>query len=203
LIPRVGVPHYFARWKDFCSYVEVMRDCKAIQNTKDIHWDIRPRPQTGTIEFRVCDMPPTLEHAMAIAALARCLVVGALRLLERKPKLRHGDRRSFWILPENKWLAARYGLQAECIRTPGGKKTPLKEELASLVERLSPIAEENGDSEFLAPFRKLDKYISGSERQRSRFREAGNWQAVSEEMRTVFAQELDAAAKSLAEQKSE
>jgi carboxylate-amine ligase len=147
-------------------------------------------------------MPPTLEQALAITALARCLVVGALRLLERKPKLRHGDRRSFWILPENKWLAARYGLQAECIRTPGGKKTPLKDELASLVDRLSPIAEENGDSEFLAPFRKLDAYISGAERQRNRFREAGNWQAVAEEMRLVFTQELDAIAKSLGEKKT-
>jgi carboxylate-amine ligase len=199
LVPQVGVPHYFRQWKDFCKYVEVMRSCGAIHNTKDIHWDIRPRPKTGTIEFRVCDMPPTLSHAFALVALMRSLVRGAVHLLEKKPKLLRGDRRSFWILPENKWLAARYGLDAQCIRTPGGRRRPLRDELASLVARLTPFSEEFGDSSFLDPFRSLDRFESGAERQRRTFREAGDWRAVSEAMRAQLAQDIETHAKEVME----
>jgi carboxylate-amine ligase len=107
LSPNVGVPHYFPKWNDFANYVEVMRACRAIRNTKDIHWDIRPRPQTGTIEFRVCDMPGSLADTFAIVALIRALVTAAQRTLEEKPRLRRGDLRTYWVVPENKWLAAR------------------------------------------------------------------------------------------------
>jgi carboxylate-amine ligase len=193
LVPRYGVPHYFASWKDFCRYVEVMRDCQAIHNTKDIHWDIRSRPQSGTVEFRVCDMPARLSQVFAIVALVRCLVVGAQRLLEEKPNLRQGDLRRYWIVPENKWLAARYGLQAQCIRTPGGKRQTLQAEVAGLVERIIPIAEEFGDAPFLAVLQDLEHYETGAQRQRRIYRDAGNWKAVVDDMRARLVQELEEA----------
>jgi carboxylate-amine ligase len=193
LTPHVGVPHYFTRWKDLCSYVEVMRACQAIRNTKDIYWDIRPRPQTGTIEFRICDMPPSLAHTLALVALIRCLVIAARRVLEEKPRLRRGDLRSYWIVPENKWLAARYGLRAQCIRTPGGKRQPLAREVATLIDRLRPIAQETGDAPFLAALQPVEQLESGADRQRRLYRESGNWKAVVDDMRLRLAQELDAA----------
>ena len=64
-----------------------MRDSKAIASFKDIYWDIRPRPDFGTLEFRICDMPATLALTFAIVALTRCLVSATLNLLKRFKKL--------------------------------------------------------------------------------------------------------------------
>ncbi len=145
LLPHAGVPRYFGNWKEFRTFCRVMQDCKTIQSFKDIYWDIRPRPDFGTIEFRICDMPPTLSATLGIVALTRCMVVAALRLLTEKPHLSRGDTRRHWIAVENKWLATRYGLQAMYIRTPAGKRRPLAKDVSELVDRLMPIAREMGD----------------------------------------------------------
>jgi carboxylate-amine ligase len=192
LTPHAGPPHYFPGWKEFCEYVETMRACEAIRNTKDIYWDIRPRPQQGTVEFRVCDVPPSLAVTLGIAALVRTLVVAAQRLLEEKPRLRRGDLRRYWVAPENKWLATRYGLAAQCILTPGGKRQPLARGLGELLDRLGPVAEELGDAPFLSVLRPAEESTSGSDRQRQVYRETGNWKAVIDDMKQRLAQELQA-----------
>ncbi|HLJ93627.1 MAG TPA: YbdK family carboxylate-amine ligase [Gemmataceae bacterium] len=193
LTPHAALPHYFPGWKEFRTYVDVMRACEAIQNTKDIYWDIRPRPQTGTIEFRICDMPASLAHVLGLAALIRCLVIASQRLLQEKPRLRRGDLRRYWIAVENKWLASRYGLQAQCIRSPGGKRQPLARDLEELFERLLPIARETGDAPFLAALQPLDRFESGADRQRRLYRDSGKWKDVLDDMRSRLAQELDGA----------
>jgi carboxylate-amine ligase len=198
LTPHAGVPHYFASWKDFCGYVETMRACGGVRNTKDIYWDIRPRPQQGTIEFRICDMPPSLGVTLGLVALVRGLVIAARRLLEERPRLARGDLRRYWVVPENKWLAGRHGLRAECILSPGGKRQPLAQGLAELLERLGPIARETGDDPFLAALGPPERFESGAERQRRLYREAGDWKAVVADMRQRLAQELEAAPDSAA-----
>ncbi len=191
LTPLAGVPHYFANWADFCTYAEVMRECQAIRATKDLYWDIRPRPQQGTIEFRICDVPPTLAQTFAIVALIRGLSIATLRLLQDRPKLRRGDQRRYWVVPENKWLATRYGLQAQCIRTPGGKRQSLGREAADLIERVMPIAQETGDAPFLAALGPVAQMESGSDRLRRLYRETGDWKAVITDMKQRQAHELD------------
>lgn len=191
LTPHAGVPYYFTNWKDFGGYVEVMRACRAIENTKDIYWDIRPRPQQGTIEFRICDMPVTLGVVLGLVALVRALVIASLRLLEEKPRLRRGDLRRYWIVPENKWLAARYGLQAECIRTPGGRRQPLARELTALLERLLPVAREAGDEVYLASLQPVEQFELGADRLRRIYRDSGSWKAVVDDMKRRWAQDLE------------
>ena len=191
LTPGSDLPHYFPNWQGFQDYVEVMRACEAIVSTKDIYWDIRPRPKTGTIEFRICDMPATLEYALALAALIRCLVIASQRKLEDKPRLRRGDLRRYWIAVENKWLASRYGLKAQCIRTPGGRRQPLVRDLGKLLQRLLPIAQETGDEPFLTALMPLKNFESGADRQRRLFRDSGDWKAVINDMKERLAQELN------------
>jgi len=191
LLPHSGVPLPFHKWKEFRTYCQVMRDCKAINSFKDIYWDIRPRPDFGTLEFRICDMPPTLSLTMAIVALTRCLVISCLNLLKDRPAVRRGDARRHWIAGENKWLATRYGLGALYIRTPAGKRRPLKKDLAELVERMLPIASSHGDETFLAPLQNLDKFESGADAARTLFRQTGNWRALTDAMIRRFADELD------------
>ena len=190
MLPHAGVPRHFSKWKDFRSFCKIMRECNALQSFKDLYWDIRPRPDFGTIEFRVCDMPPTLPITLGLVALTRCLVISSLRLLEERPHLRSGDTRRHWIAVENKWLATRYGLAGMCIRTPGGRKRRLGQDVADLITRLSPIARETGDHPFLAALQPIDKFESGAARQRRIYREAGGGKTVVDDLKSAFADGL-------------
>lgn len=195
-LPHAGLPRYFARWKDFRAYFRVMRECQAIQSMKDIYWDIRPRPDFGTIELRVCDMPATLETTLALVALVRTLAIASQRLLEDHPRLQRGDIRRHWIAVENKWLATRYGLQAMYIRTPAGKRRPLKQDIAELLDRLLPIAREAGDDVFLSSLLPLDQFESGADRQRRLYRESGESRPLVEDLVSRLSAELDETGKS-------
>lgn len=192
MLPHAGVPRYFARWKDFRNFYQVMRGCNAMQSLKDIYWDIRPRPDLGTIEFRICDMPPTLAAVLGLTTLIRCLVINCLRLQEERPRMRRGDMRRHWIAVENKWLAARYGLDGMCIRTPGGKKRRLRHDVSDLIERLTPIARETGDHVFLAGLQPIVQGASGADEQRQLIRETGNWKTVTDVLTRRLVDELGA-----------
>jgi carboxylate-amine ligase len=193
LLPHAGVPPYFADWPDFCEYCRVMHACGAIQSTKDIYWDIRPRPQQGTVEFRICDVPASLEVLLGLVALIRTVVVAAGQKLTEGPDGEGGDPRRHWIAVENKWRATRYGLKAQCIRTPGQAFRTLGEDVDRLLEQLAPIAQEGGDESFLGVLRPAGSFETGSERQRRLYRSTGDWKAVTAEMVGRWAEELGTA----------
>jgi len=191
LLPHAGLPLYFSNWKDFRNYCKVMKDCQTIASFKDIYWDIRPRPDFGTIEFRICDIPMTITETLRLVALIRSLTVSGLRLLQERPRLRRGDIKRHWIAVENKWLAIRYGLQAMYIRTPSGKRRPLAKDLADLIERLMPIAHEFGDDKYLAGLKPVDKIDTGADRQRRQYREKGNWKGLVDYMAAQLLHDLE------------
>jgi carboxylate-amine ligase len=191
LLPHAGLPLYFSNWKDFRNYCKVMMDCHTITSFKDIYWDIRPRPDLGTIEFRICDIPLTITETLRLVALIRSLTVSGLRLLQERPRLRRGDIKRHWIAVENKWLATRYGLQAMYIRTPTGKRRPLVKDLTDLIDRLMPIAREFGDDKYLASLQPLSKLETGADQQRRVYREAGNWKALVDFMTKQLLHDLE------------
>ncbi|HVP73998.1 MAG TPA: YbdK family carboxylate-amine ligase [Phycisphaerales bacterium] len=178
LVAHSGVPPQFQNWRDFRTYCQVMRDCNALQSFKGIKWDIRPRPDLGTIEFRICDAPASLDVAMALSAIIRSLVISTRRLMAENPDAQRSDRRREWINTESRWLAARYGLAATYIRTVKGKRRALGTELAELVERLMPVARESGDHAHIMRILPIEKFETGAERQRALYREKGGWQAL-------------------------
>lgn len=193
LLPHAGLPLHFSNWKEFRNYCNVMSDCDTINSFKDIYWDIRPRPDFGTIEFRICDLPLTITETLRLVALIRCLTISGLRLLRDRPRLRRGDIKRHWIAVENKWLATRYGLQALYIRTPSGKRRPLVKDLADLIERLMPIAREVGDEKHLAALQPVAKLQTGADRERHHFRETGNWKGLVDFMSKQLLQDLESA----------
>lgn len=192
LVPHSGVPGVFSDWDDFIEYYTVLRNAGAYESVKSIKFDIRPRHDLGTIEFRICDMPDTLDAVFSLAALTRALAVWALRLLEEKPQLSHADRRRQWITTQNKWLAARHGLKAPHIRTLSGKPRILSDEIRSLLERVAPAAESFGDRRFLDLWKSLDRFETGATRQRRLYREHGAWEPVVHDMVQRLAHALKA-----------
>jgi len=123
-LPTAGLPFQFDTWPQFEAYVGDMLATGVISEFKEIRWDIRPSPALGTVEIRICDGLPTLDEVAAIAALTQCLVVDLNRRLEA------GQALPPWHVQENKWRAARYGLDAQVIldapepRAAGHRRPP-------------------------------------------------------------------------------
>lgn len=178
LVPHSGVPGHFESWTRWRDYVQTMREGGLMKSHRDPKWDIRPRPDLGTIEFRVCDTPDSLTTAAGLAALTRAMVIWAQRLLEERPQLSSGDIRRQWFAVENKWLAARFGTEAMYIRPAGDKRRPLSQGILDLIERLTPIAEESGDGPLLRGLSQIVNGETGAARQRRLYREAGAWPAL-------------------------
>jgi carboxylate-amine ligase len=191
LVPHAGIPPTMGRWRDFRTYCSVMSDSGAMKSIKDIKWDVRPRPDLGTLEFRICDMPYSVDRILTLSALTRGLAIVTQRLLEARPKAGRADSRRQWISIENRWLAARYGLNAVYIRTPTGKRRPLRQDLTELLPRVEDVARDSGDARYLAPLRDVSRVDSGADRQRRAYRDAGDWGFVMRELIAQFARELD------------
>jgi carboxylate-amine ligase len=190
LAAHAGVPPQFSNWQGFRRYCEVMHEANIIQRTKDIYWDIRPRPRFGTIEFRIFDAPATLAWLLGLVAFTRCLAIDTLARLADRPPSEQADPYRLWLAQENRWLASRYGLAANCLRRPGGKHATLLDDTDALFERLAPVAEKSGEAAYLAALQPLDKAETGAERQRRLYRDSGTWQAVIEDMKTRWVEEL-------------
>jgi carboxylate-amine ligase len=189
---HAGVPPHFASWEEFGRFCRALGDCGLIESTKDLYWDIRPRPLLGTIEFRIFDAPPSLSIALGLAALARCLVIDGLRCLRESPHLRAGDPVNHWIATENKLVGARFGLRGECVRCLGCKRRTLAKDTEALLDRLSPVARAAGEETYLNALRP-EQFECGADWQRSLYRQTGSWRAVVDAMRGRWASELPAA----------
>jgi carboxylate-amine ligase len=145
-LPTAGLPHQLAGWGEFEAYMDTLISAKTIRSIREVWWDIRPHPNFGTIELRICDGMPTLGEISAVAALSQCLVHRLDTLIDRGYTL---PRPKQWIVRENKWRAARHGMDAEVILDEHGRTQRAGEAVRDLVEELSPVADRLGCTEEL------------------------------------------------------
>ncbi|GAA4318094.1 glutamate--cysteine ligase [Klenkia terrae] len=136
-MPTAGLPYQLSGWDGFERYMETLISTHAIESVREVWWDIRPHPDFGTVELRICDGLPTLDEIGAVAALSQCLVEQFDREIDRGYTL---PVPASWVLRENKWRAARYGLDAEIIVDDRGTVQPVREALRDLVDQLTPTA---------------------------------------------------------------
>lgn len=136
-LPMAGLPHVLADWREFEDFMTTLIRSQAITSIREVWWDIRPHPDFGTVELRVCDGVPRLSEVAALAALTQCLVDSMDARLDegRAPVVPRA-----WIIRENKWKAARYGMEADIIVDDSGTLRPLRDSVAELVEELAPAA---------------------------------------------------------------
>ncbi|HXZ99504.1 MAG TPA: glutamate--cysteine ligase [Candidatus Binatia bacterium] len=137
VLPTAGLPHMLPDWRGFEGFMETLIAAETITSVREVWWDIRPHPGFGTVETRVCDGMPTLEEICAGAAVVQCLVERFNTLLDRGYTL---PRPAAWIVRENKWRAARYGLDAAIIVDERGTLHPLRAAIEEMVDELMPVA---------------------------------------------------------------
>jgi carboxylate-amine ligase len=146
-LPTAGLPEQIDDWPDFERFMGTLVSASAIKTVREVWWDIRPHPDFGTVELRMCDGIPTLREVAALAAMAQCLVEWFDRADDRGEALPVPRE---WILRQNKWRAARHGLEADLIVDEDGRCQPMRAGVAELLERLAPIARELGCGDELA-----------------------------------------------------
>jgi carboxylate-amine ligase len=177
-LPTAGVPPTFDRWSDFEATYDALMRTASIRSIKDLWWDIRPHPDLGTLEVRICDTPQTLEEIAAVVAFGQCL---AAWLEEEgraggEPPARPG---ALW-LRQNKWRVARHGLDAEIVIDNGARVAPARAEIERLLIALEPVARHLGVADELARAGLILTTGAGYARQRAAFRRTGSLIAVAD-----------------------
>ena len=146
VLPTAGLPPVIEDWDDFESFMATLLAAGCIRSIREVWWDVRPHPDFGTVELRMCDAASTLTEVTALAALAQCLVTD---ILERHAAGTLPPPPREWTTHQNRWLAARHGIDASLIVDDDGGQRPLREVLTATVERLTPLAERLGCAEEL------------------------------------------------------
>ncbi len=162
-LPTAGLPFQFRSWPEFERFVHDQKKTGIIDQMNEIRWDIRPSPHLGTVEIRVFDGVSNIAELGSLVALTHCLVVDLDRRLDAGEQL---PVMPPWHVQENKWRAARYGLDAEIILDADSNERMVTEDLDDLLTRLQPVAQSLDCADELAAV--ADIYHSGASYQRQR-----------------------------------
>jgi glutamate---cysteine ligase / carboxylate-amine ligase len=137
-LPRTGLPPRFESWAEYRRSVEVLIELGLIEDTSKIWWDLRPSARFPTLESRICDVAPRLEHTLSLAALTQATMRMLWRLSKKNQRWRIYDR---FLVAENRWRAQRYGTAEGLIDFGRRAIVPLPELLQEWQEVLAEDAE--------------------------------------------------------------
>jgi carboxylate-amine ligase len=143
--PLSGRAPFTLDWQDFADvYFAKMERTGIIKSMKDFYWDLRPKPEYGTVELRVCDTPLTVERAAALAAYLQALCSHLLRR-EDSPPLED----DYLVYSYNRFQAARFGLDGVITHPRTYEQIPLREDIITTLDLLEPHAQALGSLEAL------------------------------------------------------
>jgi glutamate---cysteine ligase / carboxylate-amine ligase len=162
-LPTAGLPFHFQRWAEFEGFVHDQKKTGIIDHIDEIRWDIRPSPHNGTLEVRVCDGVSNLRELAALVALTHCLVVDLDRRLDAGETL---PTMPPWHVQENKWRAARYGLDAIIILDADSNERLVTNDVPDLLTRLEPVAKSLHCADELAAVSDICRLGASYQRQR-------------------------------------
>jgi carboxylate-amine ligase len=137
--PLAGHIPFVHDWAELVDYFCRMRDFGIVKSMKDFYWDIRPKPEYGTIEIRVFDTPLTVERAAALSGFVQAL---ASWFLHEQPFVPQED--DYMVYTYNRFQACRFGLEAVYVEPSTGEHMPLREHIAATLRRIAPHAQAVG-----------------------------------------------------------
>jgi carboxylate-amine ligase len=161
--PRIGIPPRYDGWEDYERRMAFMVESGAIKDHTWLWYDVRIHPAFGTVEIRACDAQTRVEHTLALSALTQAMV------RELAEHHRSGGELQDYpheMLEENKWLAARHGLEGELVDLPSTARVPARALAERLLERLRPHAQDLGAADALDGLRDILDNGNGAVRQR-------------------------------------
>ena len=160
--PRVGIPPTYKDWADYEQRIEFMITAGVIEDYTYLWHDVRPHPNFGTVEVRVMDSQTHVEHSLGLAALVQALVRELSEHFESGGQL---ESYPFEMLDENKWLAARHGLEGELVDLPSSDRVATRELARRLLDRMREHATDLGSVDELAAIEDMLDRGNGAGRQ--------------------------------------
>jgi carboxylate-amine ligase len=160
--PRVGIPPTYKDWADYERRIEFMIKAKVIADYTYLWHDVRPHPNFGTVEVRVMDSQTHIEHTLGLAAMVQGLVRELSEHFEAGKQL---SKYPFEMLDENKWLAARHGLEGEIVDLPNYERVPMRALARRLVDRMRDHCRDLGSVDDLDAIDDLLERGNGAARQ--------------------------------------
>jgi carboxylate-amine ligase len=173
--PRTGIPPTFNSWADYNGFVETLVKTNCIDNGKKIWWDMRSHPFYPTLEFRIADMPVTAEETLCLAALFQAIVYKLYRLRDQNLGFRVYNRA---LIQENKWRAARYGIDGKLIDFGKGVEVPMRELALELLEFVDDVVDDLDSREAVNYVHTILDHGTGADRELQIYRQSGDLNAV-------------------------
>lgn len=178
MLPTAGLPHQMRNWSEYVWVVNHLISTGFINSIREIWWDIRPHNNFGTVEVRVCDIPPNLDHVLGLTALVQCLVHAISLDVEEGTYQRDYHP---MMVQQNKWRAARFGAEAELVSSADDQQQSVVETVENLVERLRKHATELQCEEELESVLSMPS-TTGAQQQLKIFQETGSRSEVVRQM---------------------
>jgi carboxylate-amine ligase len=150
VFPLSGRAPSLLAWDDFLVYFDKMEALGIVKSMKDFYWDIRPKPEYGTVEVRVCDTPLTVDRAALLAAYVQVL---SHFLLDRRPRMPRED--DYLAYSYNRFAACRFGLDAVYVDPPTGAHQLLRDHIRLTLDRIERYADAFGAAAAMAYLRQI------------------------------------------------
>jgi carboxylate-amine ligase len=173
--PRTNIPDYFSGWSDYDNFVKLLIKTGCIDNPKRIWWDIRPHPYFNTLEVRVCDIPMRVDETIALAALIQATFAKLYKLFTSNTTFRLYRRA---LIMENKWRAARYGLNGKLIDFGKQEEVPTHDLILEYLDFVDDVVDELDSREEINYIHEILKMGSGADRQLRVYQETGDFKKV-------------------------
>jgi len=181
--PRTGIPEAFESIDAYENYVKLLVKTNCIDNAKKIWWDLRVHPFFNTVEFRICDIPLTVDETITLATLFQAVCA---RIYLLRSKNLNFIQYSRALLNENKWRASRYGIDGRLIDFGKEEEVNTRALLYELLDFIEPVIDHLGSRHRLAYIHKILENGTGADRQLKVFEETKNLVSVVDYIRAQF-----------------
>lgn len=175
--PRTGIPDAFESIEAYDNYVKLLIKTNCIDNAKKIWWDLRVHPFFNTVEFRICDVPMTVDETITIAALFQAICA---RIYMLRSKNLNFIQYSRALINENKWRASRYGVDGYLIDFGKEEEVNTRALIYELLDFLDPVLDDLGSRHRIAYVHKMLENGTGADRQLAVFEKTKNLASVAE-----------------------
>ncbi|MEN8134248.1 MAG: YbdK family carboxylate-amine ligase [Thermodesulfobacteriota bacterium] len=182
-LPMAGMPDQLGDWAGFVRIATLLFETEIINEVRDLWWDVRPHPDFGTIEVRICDLPSHFDEILALVALIQALVAW---LATDTSATSRNIPTNMQVLRNNKWQASRYGLAGRFVDLDSMGNKPLREAARSLISQVTPFARELGGAPYLAALERILLTGTSTDQQRRIYDAEQSHSAIIAQLRQEF-----------------
>src|ERR1700712_2419366 len=183
--PRTGIPETFESIEAYDSYIKLLMKTNCIDNAKKIWWDLRVHPFFNTVEFRICDVPMTVDETITIAALFQAICAKIYKLKMQNLNFIIYQRA---LINENKWRASRYGIDGHLIDFGKEEEVNTRVLIYELLEFIDDVVDQLGSRHRLQYIHKILEQGTGADRQLAVYEQSKNLVQVADYINTSFLQ---------------